>query len=28
VNAIPDEGFNPELDSNMPTPSDYLYVWW
>jgi hypothetical protein len=26
VNAIPDEGFNPELDSNMPTPSDYLYV--
>jgi hypothetical protein len=26
INAIPNDGFNPELDNNMPTTSDYLYA--
>jgi hypothetical protein len=26
INAMPSDGFNPELDNNMPTTSDYLYA--
>jgi hypothetical protein len=26
INAIPNDGFNPEFDNNMPTTSDHLYA--